>query len=82
MVSFLQITQSCLSLSYKIIFLSIILFSTKNNSLTHKLDQGEVFRSNRLIRFVESLKTKMIYCYYSKERQISIVMFIQSNLLF
>ena len=27
-------------------------------------------------------KNKTIYCFFSKERQISIVMFIQSNLLF
>ena len=37
---------------------------------------GQVFRRNHLVRSAESIKDKTIYFYFSKERQISIVMFI------
>ena len=42
------------------------------------LGQREVFRRSDFIRLVKSIKNKTIYCYLSKERQISI---IQSKLL-
>ena len=45
------------------------------------LGQGEIFRRNH-----DSVgginKNKTIHCYFSKKRHISIVIFIQSNLLF
>ena len=41
------------------------------------LGQGEVFRRNHLIRLAELIKTKQsIVAFTTKERQISIVIFI------
>ena len=42
--------------------------------------RGQVFRRNHLIGGIN--KYKAIFCCFLKERHISIVMFIQSNLLF
>ena len=43
--------------------------------------QGESFKRDHLIQLAKSIK-KPMYCCFSKEQQISIVMFIQSNLIY
>ena len=70
----------CIRFGYllSIIFLSYVIKIHFNLFL----GQDEVFRRNHLIWMAELIKNKEIDYYFSKERQISIVMFIQSNLLF
>ena len=61
--------------------LNYSIFFMNKNIFIYWADQGEVFRRNHLIQLAELIKQKKYY-YFSKERQISIVIFIQSNLLF
>ena len=67
----------CIRFGYllSIIFLSYVI------KIHFNLFLGQVFRRNHLIWMAELIKNKEIDYYFSKERQISNVMFIQSNLL-
>ena len=70
-----------LSNKEKFFYFKVIFSSRPGSEIVNKIGQGEVLRRNHLIRLAVSIKTKR-FCYFSKERQISIVMFIKSNLLF